>query len=105
MSARVRKDDLVVVISGRNRGARGKVLRVFPEQDRVLVDGVNLVTKHQKPNARRPEGSREQKEAPLSLCKVMLVDPKTNEPTRVRFEEKDGKKVRVAVKSGSVIQG
>jgi large subunit ribosomal protein L24 len=102
MSARVKKGDTVYVISGKDKGKTGTVIQVLPETDRVLVQGINMVTKHQRPTQREPEGKRFQKEAPLHLSKVMPVDPSTGKPTRVKHKTEDGKKVRVA-KSGAVI--
>lgn len=108
MAARIRKDDIVEVISGAHRGARGKVLRVFTERDRVLVEGVNIVTRHMRRSQRNPQGGRIQKEAPIHVSNVQPIDPKTDRPTRVRFVvERDaaGKitaKKRVA-RSGAVL--
>ncbi len=101
---RVRKDDEVVVISGKYKGTKGKVLRVLPGADRVLVAGVNVVTKHVKPTRRNQRGGIEKREAPIHLSNVMLQDPKDGEPTRVsiKFLE-DGRKVPVAAKSGEQI--
>lgn len=91
MAARIRKDDIVVVVSGDHRGAQGKVLRVIPDQDRVIVEGVNMVMRHVRKSRKYPQGGRMQKEAALPLCKVMPVDPKTGKGTRVRFKtERDG---------------
>ncbi|MBK7397397.1 MAG: 50S ribosomal protein L24 [Myxococcales bacterium] len=103
MAARIKKGDTVVVISGRDKGKQGTVLTVIVESDQVLVQGVNMVWKHQKPTQRQPEGKRFQKEAPLAACKVMPVDPQTGKGTRVKFEVKDGKKVRLAVKTGNAL--
>jgi large subunit ribosomal protein L24 len=94
MAARIRKDDIVEVISGDHKGAKGKVLRVISERGRVLVEGVNMVWKHLRKSQRHPQGGRIQKEAPLPLAKVQPVDPKTGRGTRIRFEVKrdaDGK--------------
>lgn len=99
---RVKKNDTVVVITGKDKGKKGKVLRVFPKANRVLVEGVNIMTKHQKPNAINPQGGIVSKEAPLHISNVMPLDPETGKGTRVRIEEKDGRKVRVA-KSGKEI--
>ncbi|MCB9749925.1 MAG: 50S ribosomal protein L24 [Myxococcales bacterium] len=104
MAARVRKDDEVVVIAGREKGRRGKVLRVIPDSDRVVVQGINVVTKHVKPSRQNPQGGIQKREAPIHLSNVMLVDPESNEPTRVRFKIlESGRKVRIAVKSGQQI--
>lgn len=80
---KVRKNDQVVVIAGNARGKRGKVLKVFPERSRVIVEGVNIIKRHTRPNQRNPQGGIVQREAPIHISNVMLVDPKTNEPTRV----------------------
>lgn len=82
MAARIKKGDTVAVISGRDKGKTGTVLRVIPEESKVLVQGINMVTKHQKPTQRAPEGKRFQKEAPLFWSKVMPVDPATGKPVR-----------------------
>ncbi|MEO7096045.1 MAG: 50S ribosomal protein L24 [Polyangiales bacterium] len=100
MSARIKKGDTVYVISGKDKGKTGTVTRVIPEEDKVVVQGINMVTKHRKPTQRQPEGERLQKEMPLHACKVMPVDPGTNKGSRIRFETVDGKKVRVT-KSGA----
>jgi large subunit ribosomal protein L24 len=103
MLARVKKGDTVYVISGKDKGKTGTVIKVIPETDMVVVQGINLVTKHQKPTQRAPEGKRFQKEAPIHACKVMPVDPATGRGTRVRTKVEGDKKVRVAAKTGSVI--
>ena len=100
---RVKKDDTVVVIAGKDKGKKGKVLSVLPKQNKVVVEGVNVITKHQKPSAINPQGGIVNKEAAIHISNVMPVDPETGKGTRVRFEMKDGKKVRVAVKSGKEI--
>jgi large subunit ribosomal protein L24 len=93
--------DQVVVIRGNDKSKRGKVTRVLAERDMVVVEGVNVVKRHMRATQQRPGGILEV-EAPLHSSKVMLVDPETNKPTRIRVEEREGKKVRVA-KSGAVI--
>ena len=103
MGIRVKKDDQVVVIAGKDKGAKGRILRVLREEDRVIVEGVNRVKRHTKPTPKNPSGGIIEKEAPIHISNVMLLDTKTDQPTRVRFEEKDGKKVRVAVKSGTAL--
>ena len=101
---RVRKNDDVIVVAGKDKGKRGKVMRVLPESQRVVVEGVNVVTKHNKPTRQNQRGGIERKEAPIHLSNVMLADPQTGEPTRVRFQVlESGQKVRVAVKSGEQI--
>jgi large subunit ribosomal protein L24 len=101
---RVRTGDEVVVIAGKHKGSHGKVLKVIPDDDRVVVQGVNVVTKHVKPSRENPQGGIQKREAPIHLSNVMLADPKTGDPTRVRFKTlENGTKVRVAVKSGEQI--
>ena len=100
---RVKKGDTVVVIAGKDKGKKGTVTKVFTKANRVLVEGVNVITKHQKPTAMNPQGGIINKEAPIHISNVMPLDPETGKGTRVRFEMKDGKKVRVAVKSGKEI--
>jgi large subunit ribosomal protein L24 len=106
MGTRIKKDDMVVVIAGRDKGARGRVLRVIRETERVLVEGVNRVKRHQKPTPKMQTGGIIEKEAPIHVSNVMLLDSKSDKPTRVRAGEgKDGKKTRVAVKSGATLDG
>lgn len=100
---RVKKGDTVVVIAGKDKGKKGTVTKVMPKANRVLVEGVNVITKHQKPSAMNPQGGIINKEAPIHISNVMPFDPETGKGTRVRFEMKDGKKVRVSVKSGKEI--
>ena len=98
----IRKDDIVLVTAGADSGKEGKVLQVFAN-GRVLVDGVNIVSKATRPNAATPNGGIVKKEAPVSMSNVMLKDPKTGKPTRVGRKEVNGKMVRYAKKSGEVI--
>lgn len=101
---KIRKGDKVVVIAGKNKGTRGKVLRVLPADERVLVEGVNVVTKHVKPTRQNQRGGIERREAPIHISNVMIADPESDEPTRVRIATLEGgRKVRVAVKSGEQI--
>lgn len=101
---RIKKGDNVVVVAGKNKGAKGQVLVVYPKADKCLVEQVNIVTKHVKPTQASPQGGRIQKEAPIHLSNVMIADPKTGEPTRVRINTlADGRRVRVAIKSGEQI--
>jgi large subunit ribosomal protein L24 len=105
---RIRSGDEVVVIAGKNKGAHGKVLKVQPgdeaEDTRVVVQGVNIVTKHVKPSRESPQGGIQKREAAIHISNVMLADPKTGDPTRVRFKTlENGTKVRIAVKSGEQI--
>ena len=104
-SLKIKKGDKVVVLSGKDKGKHGEVTKAFPKEGKVVVAGVNVATRHKKPTQANPQGGLERREAPLPVSKVAIEDPKTGKPTRVRFEIKDGKKVRVAVKSGEVING
>ncbi|WP_188698311.1 50S ribosomal protein L24 [Pullulanibacillus camelliae] len=96
----VKKGDKVQVISGKDKGKQGVILEAYPKKDRVLVEGVNIVKKHAKPSQVNPQGGITDIEAPIHVSNVMPLDPKTNEPTRVGYQTVDGKKVRVAKKSG-----
>jgi large subunit ribosomal protein L24 len=102
---KIKKGDKVVVLSGKDKGKTGDVLRAMPKQMKVVVSGVNVHARHRKPSQVNPQGGIERKEAPLHVSKVAIADPKTGAPTRVRFAERDGKKVRVAAKSGELIHG
>ena len=104
-AAKIKKGDSVVVRSGKDKGRKGTVLQVMPKEGKVLVSGVNVAVRHNKPTQASPQGGIERREAPLQLCKVGLADPVSGTATRVRFEIKDGKKFRVAVKSGETIDG
>lgn len=104
-AAKIKKGDSVVVRSGKDKGRTGTVLQVLPKDDKVLVSGINVATRHRKPTQGNPQGGIDRREAPMHISKVSLADPKDGKPTRVRFETKDGKKVRVAVKSGETIDG
>ena len=105
-SAKIKKGDSVVVRSGKDKGRCGTVLQVMPKDGKVLVQGVNVAARHRKPSQANPQGGIDRREAPMAISKVGLADPKTGKATRVRFEtSKDGKKVRVAVKSGEKIDG
>ncbi|ENQ0441235.1 50S ribosomal protein L24 [Listeria monocytogenes] len=99
----VKKGDKVKVITGKDKGKSGKVLAAFPKKDRVLIEGINMVKKHTKPSNINPQGGILNVEAPIHVSNVMLIDPKTGEPTRVGYEVKGDKKVRVTKKSGEVI--
>ena len=101
MAHKIKKDDMVRVISGKDIDKEGKVLHVDTKKHRVIVEGVNMVTKHTKPNAAHPDGGLVQQEAPIDISNVMLVSD--GKVTRVGFKVEDGKKVRVAKKTGKVI--
>jgi len=104
-AAKIKKGDKVVVRSGKDKGRTGIVMRVMPKDGTVVVQGVNVAARHRKPSQANPQGGIDRREAPLAISKVGLADPKTGAATRVRFEERKGKKVRVAVKSGELIDG
>jgi large subunit ribosomal protein L24 len=104
---KIKKNDLVEVITGKNRGKRGKVLRVVPEKDRVIVEGVNILKKHERPTAKNQQGGITEKEHPIHVSNVMLVDPKTSDRTRIGRRAVQGEgKVRLeryAKKSGEAL--
>ncbi|HMF61941.1 MAG TPA: 50S ribosomal protein L24 [Vicinamibacterales bacterium] len=103
-SAKIKKGDKVIILSGKDKGKTGEVTRAMPKDGKVLVAGVNIATRHRKPSQTNPQGGLERIEAPMHISKVAHVTA-DGKPTRVRFETKDGKKVRVAVKSGETING
>ena len=97
----IKKNDDVVVITGKHKGTRGKVLKVLPKSERIIVQGVQVVTKHVKPDRDNPQGGIVRREAPIHISNVMVVDPKDGKPTRVRIKTlESGQRVRVAVRSG-----
>ncbi len=98
----VRKGDVVMVISGKNAGTKGKVLEVITKTGRVVVEKVNIVKKHTKPSQKLPQGGIQQKEAPIASSNVMLYCEKCNTPTRIGHKELDGKFVRVCKRCGEV---
>jgi large subunit ribosomal protein L24 len=101
---KIRRGDRVMVIRGNHRGQEGTVLRVEPDKNRVVIEGINRRKRHMKPSQTNPEGGIVEFEAPVHASNVMLIDPKSGEPTRVRSQVgSDGKRERVAVKSGQVI--
>lgn len=107
---KIRKNDMVMVVAGNDRGKTGKILKVFPSAGRVIIEGINLRKRHTKPNRNNPQGGIQEKEAPINASNVMILDPKTNEPTRIGsqiiLDEKTGKRkiARVAKASGEMIQ-
>ena len=101
---KIKKGDTVYINSGNDKGKTGKVLSVLTEKDRVIVEGVNLVSKHTKPNSKQPQGGIIKQEAAIHISNVNLIDPASSKPTRVGFKVEDGKKVRVAKKSGQEIK-
>ena len=104
-AAKIKKGDSVVIRSGKDKGRSGTVLQVMLKDGKVLVEGVNVAARHRKPTQANPQGGIDRIPAPMHISKVGLADPKDGKPTRVRFETKDGKKLRVAVKSGETIDG
>ena len=101
---KIRKDDEVVVLAGRDKGKRGAVLKVVTKTERVLVEGVNVTKRHVKPSQGDPQGGIVEREAPIHISNVALIDPDSNRPTRVRYKNlEDGRKVRVAARSGEVL--
>ncbi|HTT97469.1 MAG TPA: 50S ribosomal protein L24 [Rhizomicrobium sp.] len=102
MAARIRKGDRVVVISGRDKGKKGEVLRLYPKDDRALVSGVNIVRRHQRQTQRQQAGIIS-KESPIHLSNIAHADPRTGEATRIGFKMEGTRKVRFAKKSGEVI--
>jgi large subunit ribosomal protein L24 len=103
MPARIKKDDEVIVISGKDKGKTGRVLEVIPASERVLVEGVNIMKRHTKPRPPQEPGGVIEKPAPMHLSNVALIDPKSKKATRVRIEIVDGKRVRVSARSGARI--
>ncbi len=105
MAARIRKGDQVVVITGADKGRRGEVLQVMPKDDRAVVRGVRVVKRHTKPTGMGAPGGIIEKEGPIHLSNLMLVDPKSDKPTKVGFRLLEGgRKVRVAKATGEVIE-
>ncbi|MDB5662071.1 MAG: ribosomal protein [Sphingomonas bacterium] len=104
-SLKIKKGDRVVVLSGKDKGKTGDVTKSLPKDGKVIVSGVNIATRHRKPTQANPQGGLERSEAPMHVSKVAIADPASGKPTRVRFEIRDGEKVRVAVKSGEKISG
>jgi large subunit ribosomal protein L24 len=102
--AHVRKGDTVIVVAGKERGKKGKVLRVIPEKGRVVVERINMIKKHQRPTQKIRQGGIIEREGAIHLSNVMLVDPSSDKPTRVGMKAlSDGKKVRVARRSGEML--
>lgn len=100
----IKKEDTVMVISGKDKGKKGRVLQAYSRDNRVLVEGVNMVKRHMRPSQQNPQGGIVTQEAPVHASNVMLIDPKSGEPTRIGFKMlDDGRKVRVARKSGELI--
>ena len=104
MAAKIKKGDYVLVLSGKDKGKKGEVLKVIPREERVVVAGVHVVKRHMRPSQADPDGGIKTFEAPIHVSNVSAIDPKSGEATRVGFKTlKDGKKVRVATKSGELL--
>jgi len=105
MPARIRRDDEVMVIAGKDRGKSGRVLRIDPAKQKVFVEGLNIVKRHQRPTPGRPDAVAGviEREGPIHLSNVMLLDPKDGKPTRVGIEVREGRRFRIARRSGTTI--
>ena len=103
MKTKIKTGDTVRVMTGEHKGSEGVILKMDRTEGKVIVEGVNIVKKHEKPSAKNPQGGIVEKEAPIHISNLSLLDPKSGDPTRVGFEERDGKKVRVSKKSNEVI--
>ena len=101
---KIKKGDKVVVLSGKDKGRTGEVVKAMPKEGKVIVSGINVHARHRKPTQLNPQGGIERKEAPLHVSKVAIATA-DGKPSRVRFEVRDGKKVRVAAKTGELIHG
>ncbi|MBT3417229.1 MAG: 50S ribosomal protein L24 [Flavobacteriales bacterium] len=103
---KIKKNDIVVVLAGTSKGKEGKVIKVIPSNNRAIVEGVNMVSKHTKPNAANPQGGIIKQESTIDISNLMLVDPKSGKPTRLgrKIDEKTGKLIRFSKKSGEVIK-
>ena len=101
---KIKKGDRVVILSGKDKGRTGEVVKAMPKDGKVIVSGINVHARHRKPDQANPQGGIERKEAPLHVSKVAIATA-DGKPSRVRFETRDGKKVRVAAKTGELING
>src|SRR5699024_1377202 len=100
---KIKSGDTVVVLAGDHKGSEGKVLKVFTDKNKAIVEGVNLVSKHQKPSTQNPQGGIVKKEAPIHISNLSLIDSKSGKPTRVGYRMEDGKKIRFSKKSNQAI--
>ena len=100
----IKKGDTVIVLTGEDKGKTGKVMKVYPEKMRAIVEGVNLVSKSTKPSAQNPQGSIVRMEAPIHMSNLSLIDPKSGKATRIAIKREDGKAIRIAKKSGEEIK-
>ena len=101
---KIKKGDRVVILSGKDKGRTGEVVKAMPKENKVIVSGINVHARHRKPDQANPQGGIERKEAPLHVSNVAIATA-DGKPSRVRFETRDGKKVRVAAKTGDLING
>ena len=100
---KIKTGDEVSILTGKDKGRKGRVLKILKNKERVIVENVNMIKKHVKPSTENPQGGIEEKEASIHISNVALIDPKSKKATRVGYDMKDGKKVRIAKKSGEVI--
>lgn len=105
MAAKIKKGDNVIVLTGKDKGRKGTVVKVLPEDNRLVVAGINMVSRHTKPSQANPQGGIVRKEATIHASNVAIADPKTGEATRIGFKIEGDKKVRYAKKSGEVVNG
>ena len=103
---KIKKNDTVIVTTGNSKGTKGKVIKVFPRENRAMVEGANLISKHTKPNAASPQGGIIKQEATIHISNLVLIDPKSGDPTKVgrKIDQKSGKLVRYSKNSGEVIK-
>jgi large subunit ribosomal protein L24 len=103
---KIKKNDTVIVTTGNSKGVKGKVVKVYPKENRAMVEGANLISKHTKPNAANPQGGIIKQEAKIHISNLMLIDPKSGEATKVgrKVDKKSGKIVRFSKNSGEVIK-
>ena len=103
---KIKKNDTVIVTTGNSKGVKGKVIKVYPSENRAMVEGANMISKHTKPNAANPQGGIIKQESKLHISNLMFIDPKSGEPTKVgrKVDEKTGKIVRYSKNSGEVIK-
>lgn len=106
MKLPIKKGDIVKIIAGDNKGHQGRVLNVFPDKQKVIVEGANFIRKHTRPTQKNQKGGIVKKEAPIHISNVMLIDPTTGQPTRIgrKYDEKPGKLVRYSKKTGAIIK-
>jgi len=106
LKIKIKKNDTVIVTAGNSKGIKGKVIKIFPKENRAMVEGVNLISKHTKPNATNPNGGIIKKESKIHISNLMLIDPKSGDATKVgrRIDEKSGKLERYSKKSGEAIK-